>query len=56
MSVVVYTHMPSTSAGMSRYSTASYSRDSDRDAAFVFGNFRVPTASTEIVIDRRGDE
>jgi hypothetical protein len=56
MSVVVYTHMPSTSAEISRYSTAGYSRDSDRDAALVSGNLRVSAASTGIVIDRRGDE
>ena len=56
MSVVVYTHVLSTSAEMFWYSTASYSRDSDRDAVFASGNLRVPTGSTEIVIDRRGED
>lgn len=54
MSIVVYTHVLSTSAEMFWYSTASYPRDSNCDAALTSENLRVPTGNTEIVIDRRG--
>jgi hypothetical protein len=56
MSVVVYTHVLSTSAEMFWYSTASYPRDSNCDAALASANLRVPTGDTEIVIDRHGED